>query len=126
MNEMNPHIKFAVRGAFFIAAIALMVWALVPEVRPQAAGFLLGLVFSLINGWYLALKAQQVIRIATENTGKPASLGFMVRAALSVLAVYIAMEKESFDVLFTIIGLTYSYVSLIVSGTISLIKYKHL
>jgi len=125
MNDMSTHLRRALRGALILSSIALLVWAIKPDARQYAAGFMLGLFFSMVNGWYLALKTRQVIAVLVENSGKRVGLGFIVRAAMSVLAVYIAVEREEqFDLAFTIIGLVYSYVAFYISGIISLIKNK--
>jgi len=119
MNESNISAVLGLRIACLLGAAALAVWALWPDARPYAAGFLLGLLFSLINGWYLVLKVQQIGRLATNRVKRTGGIGFVFRAALSVLAVAIAATNDRFDVLMTIIGLLYIYAFIIFSGLIS-------
>lgn len=123
MTEMRTHLNFALRGAFFIAAGALLVWAFFPDAKQEAAGLMLGMVFSLINGWYLALKVHQFGELAAGNSQKRMlGLGFGVRAALTVMAVAVAVKREPFDVVFTLIGLAYVYIAILISGIIQSIK----
>lgn len=126
MDQIPRILKGTLRTCFITGAVGLVVWSVFPEWRTQAAGFLLGLLFSLINGWYLAQKTRQVSEIAAENNGRRAGLGFFIRAALSILAVGIAVEKEQFDVMFTIIGLLYVNVAMVIVGVFTMLSKRTL
>ena len=106
MKDLTEPLPGAVfRTSAVIAAMGLLGWALFPEYRVYTAGFLLGMVFSAINTWYLLMKAKQIAEVAEKGGGKRPRLGFLVRAALSVAAVAIALKKPQFDVAAVIIGL---------------------
>lgn len=119
MNDMQQYVRLGLRTACLLAAAALMLWALYPAAKPYAAGFLLGLLFSLINGWYLAAKVRQIGEMAAKQAVKARGLGFFLRAALSVMAVAIAVKNDQYDVLATIIGLLYAYIFVFTYGLIS-------
>jgi ATP synthase protein I len=120
MTDPSSFIKKATVGALILIGIALIVWYLVPEWKEIAAGLTLGLIFSLVNGWYFSLKAQQLAQMAVDQSKKRGGLGFLVRAGLSLLAVAIAVDKEGFNVLATIIGLFYFYFALVFLSVIAL------
>lgn len=124
MIDMNPHIKLAIRGAVLITVCAFMVGAFYPESREYVAGLLLGMFFSLINGYYLTLKMRQVSERAEKGLVKRANTGFILRAALCVMAVAIAVKKPDFNVLFTVIGLFYIYYSLAISSIMAWLRLK--
>jgi ATP synthase protein I len=101
----EPLLRAVFRTSAVIAAMGLLSWALFPAYRVYTAGFLLGMVFSAINTWYLIMKAKQIAEIAEKGGGRRTSLGFIVRAAICVAAVAIAVKKPQFDVAAAIIGL---------------------
>jgi ATP synthase protein I len=106
MKDMTePLLRAVFRASAVMAAVVLMGWAVLPEYRVYTAGFLLGMAFSAINTWYLLMKAKQIADIAEKGGGKRTTSGFVVRAALCVLAVGIAFKKPQFDLAATVIGL---------------------
>ena len=122
MIEPSAFIKKATSGGLILISAALLIWALVPEWKQFAAGLVLGIIFSLVNGWYFSLKAQQLTQMAVDQSKKRGNLGFLVRVGLSLLAVAIAVDKEEFNVLATIIGLFYFYFALVILSVIAVKK----
>lgn len=122
MIEPGSLLRNASKGAVTLAVVALAAWWFWPAVQTKFAGFLLGMVFSMINGWYFCLKAQQLADMAVQSTKRRGGLGFVVRTGLSLLAVAIAVDKPQFDVLFTIVGLLYFHVMLVALSVVAINK----
>lgn len=114
-------------AAFAAAAVALLsalIWAAFPEARAQAAGLLLGWVFGSISIWYLAMKIRQISILAAMHSKRRAGAGFFVRILLAVLAVAIAARRESYDLVWTIIGLAGAYLYGVIAAMAIMAKDK--
>ncbi len=104
MNELDILMRRIFRASMFFMSICLFVWAFSPPLKTYAAGLVLGVCISLINGRILQSRVHAVTRIALANTGKRASLGFISRVAMLSIAIIICLRFPAFHISTTIIG----------------------
>lgn len=117
-------LRIVLRISALLVSVSLVLWIGFPAYRSLIGGYILGLIFSMLNGWYLAMKLKQVALVAVEAKGKRVATGFMMRAVISVLAVMIAVKRDGFDVLTTIIGLFTVNLIMVVAGIVLMLKHN--
>jgi ATP synthase protein I len=113
---MDDQLKRVVRASLFIFSGALFIWILAPDYRSYAAGFMLGMMISIINGWILMTKIEQLGRNIVERAEKRVQLGFVSRICMSIIAVMIAVKLPQVDLVLTIIGLFYVQMATLLIG----------
>jgi ATP synthase protein I len=113
---MSDQLKPIVRAALLFVSVVLIVWVLVPGYRTYAAGFLLGMMVSLINAWILMIKIDAFTRNITEKTEKRGNLGTLSRVCMALIAVMCAVKIPQIDLVFTIIGLFFVQMVTLVRG----------
>lgn len=89
---MNEIMKAALRFSFVWLAVSLVIWLLLEEWRPVAAGFAAGTLISMANANLLRSKVQQLTEQAAAGGGKRTGLGFGVRVALVLLGALLALR----------------------------------
>ncbi|GIP28748.1 hypothetical protein J23TS9_38780 [Paenibacillus sp. J23TS9] len=98
MNELWKYRRVLTRTTLYFLALCLLGAAVFPQYRSIALGMVLGSSVSLINSFYLGYKVQKVLDAVTSGEGKKVNMGFLTRAAISVLAVVVAYQKpETFN-----------------------------
>ncbi|MNI04030.1 ATP synthase I chain [compost metagenome] len=102
---MNDQLKPVVRAALLLTSVLLLVWIILPAYRAHAAGFMLGMMISLINAWILMIKIEAFSRNIVEKTEKRINLGFISRLCMCIIAVMVAVKLPQVDLVFTLIGL---------------------
>ncbi|MDF2960906.1 MAG: synthase-like protein [Paenibacillus sp.] len=102
---MNDQLRPIVRITLLILSVLLLVWAVVPAYRIYIAGFMLGMMISLINAWMLVLKIEAISRNIEQKTEKRVGLGTVSRMCMALIGVMIAIKLPQIDLIFTIIGL---------------------
>ncbi|MFD0871864.1 ATP synthase I chain [Chlamydia abortus] len=122
MNDLTAYMKTVSRAAMFFLAICLLVWALVPQAKPYAAGLVLGTVISLINARLLGAKIQAITRLVMENTGKRINSGFISRACMALIGTMICVKFPQFDLISMIIGLFFVQMATLLMGILSYFK----
>lgn len=104
MNELDILMRRIFRASMFFMSVCLLVWAFSPSLKPYAAGLVLGVCISLVNGLILKSRVHAITRIALANTGKRASSGFLSRASMIFIAIIICLRFPAFQLSTTIIG----------------------
>ncbi|CAM2929590.1 ATP synthase subunit I [Paenibacillus sediminis] len=101
MNELSKYRRVLTMLTLYFLALCFLVAAFLPSYRSIALGLILGSSVSLINVIYLGYRVRKVTEaVASGKAGKRSGLGFGVRAALSILVVFVAMKKpEYFNVI---------------------------
>jgi ATP synthase protein I len=113
---MSNQLKPIVRAALLFMSVSLIVWILLPEYRTYAAGFLLGMMVSLINAWILLVKIDAFTRNIAEKTEKRGNLGTISRVCMALIAVMCAVKVPQIDLVFTIVGLFFVQMVTLVRG----------
>lgn len=97
--------------------ICFLAAAFLPRVETIALGLALGTVISWINASYLGRKVRRMLDGAAEGNLKRVNLGFLTRAALAVLAVFVAMQyPQYFNLYAVVVGLVIAQFSLLFIG----------
>ncbi|GAB6991291.1 ATP synthase subunit I [Paenibacillus pini] len=96
MSELSKYQKVLVIVTLCFLALCLLVSVILPAHRDILFGVVLGSAVSCINAFYLGMKVKQVSASAAGESQKRASLGFLSRAALSLLAVMIAYKNPAY------------------------------
>ncbi|GIP35545.1 ATP synthase subunit I [Paenibacillus sp. J2TS4] len=122
MNDLTAYMKTVFRAALFFLAACLLLWALIPQVKPYAAGLVLGTVISLINARLLGYKIQVVTKLVLENTGKRVNLGFISRACMVLIGTMICVKFPQFDLISMVIGLFFVPLVTLLMGIFSIFK----
>lgn len=105
MNDLPAHLRVVTRTAIYFFAACLLLWAIVPSIRPYVAGLVLGAFVSLFNTHLLSMKIQQISQRVMEFEGKRVGTGFLSRVSMVLIAVLISAKIPHFSLVFTIIGL---------------------
>jgi ATP synthase protein I len=124
MNDLSAHLKTVTRVTIFFLSLCLLVWALYPSYRPYASGVMIGIIASLINGNYLAVKIRQLSRMASTGQQRRINLGFLTRAAIAVLAVMLSMRINDVNLFAVVTGLFAWQVAAFLTGILSIFKNK--
>jgi hypothetical protein len=124
MDDFAAHLRTVTKWTLYILAVTLFVWAVSPDWRGFAAGFLLGGLTSLLNARYTAWKMDQLAEFAAKqgndpNSSKRFNLGFVTRASTSLLAVLIAVRVENVEFATTIAGLFITQVLSLIVGILT-------
>ncbi|BFH65609.1 MULTISPECIES: ATP synthase subunit I [Paenibacillus] len=93
MNELWKYRRVLTRTTLYFIALCFMGAAFFPEYRSIALGMALGACVSLLNSFYLSYKVRKVTDQALSGESKMVNIGFMTRAAVSVLAIVLAYQK---------------------------------
>lgn len=118
MDELAVHLRAVTRIALYFLSGMLLIWALLPNYRPLAAGFILGTAVSLFNAHYTAWKIRQMTRMILEQGRKRFNLGTITRASTSLLAVLISVRWEQVAFSTTLAGLFVAQLVTVVVGII--------
>ncbi|MGN7359262.1 ATP synthase subunit I [Paenibacillus sp. SAF-054] len=98
MNELWKYRRVLTRTTLYFLALCFLGAAVFPQYRSIALGMVLGSSVSLLNSFYLGYKVQKVLDTVASGEGKKVNMGFMTRAAVSVLAIVVAYQKpETFN-----------------------------
>lgn len=118
MNESATPMKSLVKAYALFVASSLIIWTLIPVIRPHLAGLILGFSVSLLNTYHLWKKVNQLSKMITNDEGKKKrfQLGFLSRICFVLIAAILALYLPQFDILFTIVGFMFApHVILVVS-----------
>lgn len=122
MSDLSAHMRTIIRVILFSMLAGLLIWGVVPSIRPITAGFILGSAVSLINSYYLGQKIEKLTKLVVENKGKRAYLGFATRVCMCLLAVMVALKNPQFELASTIVGLFYAQLVILSMGFWSVIR----
>lgn len=127
MDDFSSHLKTIQRMTFLLLSACFAGWALLPAYRPYFAGIILGASASLVNARYLAWKIQQLTKAVMEKSGRKINLGFMTRAAISLLAVVISLRfRDEIAFSTTLAGLFFfTQLATLLLGIFSNLKSRH-
>ncbi|WP_127581075.1 ATP synthase subunit I [Paenibacillus koleovorans] len=93
MDEFTAHLKAVQKVTLFFLSFCLFAWAFLPDYRPYSLGLVVGVSVSYLNAQYLALKLRQLTKAVVEKTNRRVNLGFITRAATSLLTVVIVVKN---------------------------------
>jgi len=124
MIDLSSHLRTLLRATLFLMAVGLVGWALVPSVRPYAAGVMLGAVGSLVNAHLLRYKIEMLGQQIAEKTQKRVGLGFVARISVALMAVMVAMKQPGVDLAATIVGLFFAQMVTLLLGMVTIFKRK--
>ncbi|MNU86012.1 ATP synthase I chain [compost metagenome] len=97
MNELTKYRRVLTMLTLYFLALCLLVAAFLPSYRSVALGLILGSSVSFINILYLGYKVKKVTEaVASNKAGNRSGMGFGVRAALSILAVMLALKAPGY------------------------------
>ncbi|OZB93380.1 ATP synthase subunit I [Paenibacillus sp. XY044] len=98
MSELWKYRRVLTRATLYFLALCFLGAAVFPQYRSIALGMVLGSSVSLANSFYLGYKVQKVLDSVEGGGSKRVNMGFLTRAALSVLAVVLAYKRpETFN-----------------------------
>lgn len=98
MNEIWKYRRVLTRTTLYFLALCFLGAAFFPDYKGIALGMVLGATVSLLNSFYLGYKVQKVTDAVANGESKRVNMGFLTRAAVSVLAVILAYQKpETFN-----------------------------
>ncbi|WP_458462230.1 ATP synthase subunit I [Paenibacillus sp.] len=119
MSELTRYRRLMIATVMYVLMICFLVAALVPSLEAIALGLALGAVISLINALYLGYKVKKVADGAANGNLKRVNLGFLTRAALAVLGIFISMRfPQYFNTYAVAGGLVIAQFSLLIIGII--------
>ncbi|WP_409343724.1 ATP synthase subunit I [Paenibacillus sp. MBLB4367] len=124
MIDLSTHLRTLLRATLFLMAAGLVGWALVPWIRPYAAGVMLGAVGSLVNAHLLRYKIEMLGQQLVEKTQKRVGLGFVARLSVSLIAVMVAIKQPGVDLPSTIVGLFFAQMVTLLLGIVTIFKRK--
>lgn len=122
MNDLSAHLRVVTRNAIYFFVGCLLLWAIVPNIRPYVAGLMLGALVSLFNTHLLALKIQQISQRVLELEGKRVGTGFLSRVSMVLIAVLISAKLSHFSLVFTLIGLFLVQLATLLMGILKAFK----
>ncbi|HEX7058153.1 MAG TPA: ATP synthase subunit I [Bacilli bacterium] len=125
MDEFSAHLKAVSKVSLVFLGICLLGWFAVPRYHSYFAGLLLGAAASWINSMYLALKIRLAADAVLRKTGKKVNIGFVPRAAISLLAVLVSLEAEDIAFSTTLAGLFFTQLVTLLLGIIANIRNRH-
>ncbi|MCZ8514820.1 ATP synthase subunit I [Paenibacillus filicis] len=125
MDDFSGHLKTVQRIAIFFLSFCFMGWALAVNARPLFAGLILGTAVSWMNARYLAWKIGQLTTAVLEKSGRKINMGFITRAATSLLAVVIAYRfQEHVALSTTLAGLFFVQLATLLLGIFSNLRAR--
>lgn len=104
MNDMNVFMHYIYRSAMIFVAGCLLVWAFSPDLKPYAAGLVLGTAISLINARILGYKIHKLTEVALANNGKRGNTGMVGRISMVLIGTMTSLRFPQFNLYATIIG----------------------
>lgn len=117
MSELTRYRRWMTVFIMYFLMICFLAAAFLPRVETIALGLALGTVISWINASYLGRKVRRMLDGAAEGNLKRVNLGFLTRAALAVLAVFVAMQYPQYFNLYAVVaGLVIAQFSLLFIG----------
>lgn len=117
MSELTRYRRWMTVFIMYFLMICFLAAAFLPRVETIALGLALGTVISWINASYLGRKVRRMLDGAAEGNLKRVNLGFLTRAALAVLAIFVAMQYPQFFNLYAVVvGLVIAQFSLLFIG----------
>ncbi|MNC47892.1 ATP synthase I chain [compost metagenome] len=119
MSELARYRRWMTVSVMYILMICFLTAAFAPRLETIALGLALGVSISLINAFYLGYKVRKMSDDAAEGNLKRVNLGFLTRAALAVLGIYISMRfPQYFNTYAVAGGLAIAQFSLLIIGII--------
>lgn len=117
MSELTRYRRWMTVFIMYFLMICFLAAAFLPRVETIALGLALGTVISWINASYLGRKVRRMLDGTAEGNLKRVNLGFLTRAALAVLAVFVAMQyPQYFNLYAVVVGLVIAQFSLLFIG----------
>ncbi|MEC0129266.1 ATP synthase subunit I [Paenibacillus pabuli] len=117
MSELTRYRRWMTVFIMYFLMICFLAAAFLPRVETIALGLALGTVTSWINASYLGRKVRRMLDDAAEGNLKRVNLGFLTRAALAVLAIFMAMQyPQYFNLYAVVVGLVIAQFSLLFIG----------
>lgn len=128
---MTIHKKMALYSliVFVFALIALLTYIWTGNER-ESLGFLLGLLFGYANLWTVYRKTKIVSAVAAKVWRKPfsvliAGLGFTVRAAIAITAIWLSLRfPETFHLHWVIIGIAFLYIIILLDVIVQSLRKR--
>lgn len=105
LSDPSVLTKTVFRITLFFLSISFLVWAAMPKFESHIAGFIIGTAGSLLMQRHLAWKIERLSTAAINQTKPRASLGFLTRASLALLAVVISTQYFHYHLYMTLAGL---------------------
>jgi ATP synthase protein I len=107
MDIFSRYIRLTFFFSLLLLMISSMCWFLFPPFQPYLAGYILGLIVSIINGLIAANKTMKIGDYATGKIKKMQGMGTLQRFLLAGFAGYTAMKYPAlFHWLGLLIGIT--------------------
>lgn len=119
MSELTRYRRWMTASVMYVLMICFLTAAFVPRLETIALGLALGAGISWINAFYLGYKVRKMSDDAAEGNLKRVNLGFLTRAALAVLGIYVSMRFPHFFNTYAVAGgLVIAQFSLLIIGII--------
>ncbi|KQY92097.1 hypothetical protein ASD24_22585 [Paenibacillus sp. Root52] len=119
MSELTRYRRGMIATVMYVMMICFLTAAFVPSLEAIALGLALGAAISLINALYLGHKVKKVADGAAEGNLKRVNLGFLTRAALAVLGIFISMRYPQYFNTYAVAGgLVIAQFSLLIIGIV--------
>ncbi|MEB3102522.1 ATP synthase subunit I [Ferviditalea candida] len=96
MLSFQPYVRSIFFVSFMFLLIACMIWFLFPAYRPFAGGYILGAVFSVLNGLILAVKTVHTGEYALKQRSRRPGTGLLQRFLLAGFAGFTAFKYPAF------------------------------
>ncbi|WP_310830537.1 ATP synthase subunit I [Paenibacillus pedocola] len=117
MDDLSRYRKVLALATLCFVVVCVLAAALSPDVRSIALGLALGGAIGCINVTYLGYKVRQVADTMAGEGKRRVSLGFLTRAALSLLGVMVAFKApQVFNMIAVAGGLLLAPILLIIIG----------
>ncbi|MGQ8873543.1 ATP synthase subunit I [Paenibacillus sp. TSA_86.1] len=119
MSELARYRRSMTVFVMYVLMICFLAAAFMPRVETIALGLALGTGISWINAFYLGYKVRKMSDEAAEGNLKRVNLGFLTRAALAVLGIFLSMRfPQYFNTYAVAGGLVIAQFSLLIIGII--------
>ncbi|WP_458124336.1 ATP synthase subunit I [Paenibacillus sp. Z3-2] len=119
MSELTRYRRSMTVFIMYLLMVCFLTAAFMPRLETIALGLALGAAISLINAIYLGYKVKKVADGAAEGNLKRVNLGFLTRAALAVLGIFISMRYPQYFNIYAVAGgLVIAQFSLLIIGII--------
>jgi len=116
MDELNVHLRSISRLIIFFLSICLIAWVLLPMARALIAGFALGALSGWINAYYLSRKVKDIADLAASGVTRRIHYGFMTRAAVLLLAAFVAVRVPGINVYAMVAGYLFVQLAMLLLG----------
>ncbi|MDN4066389.1 ATP synthase subunit I [Paenibacillus sp. FSL R5-0407] len=104
MDELSKYHRALTVGTLVFLMLCFIGGALLPDYQSIFLGVALGSAVSSVNALYLGRKVRQVSEAALNGGSKRLNMGFLTRAALAVLAIFIAMKSPQLLNMYAVAG----------------------